>query len=78
MKRVNDFIMFKGKEKVDKSGRNVYFVLIYRIFNDVNGKKIKIEKIVNLYYFKKEGIILVGIMELKLEEKLNIDENKNN
>ncbi|PBE99892.1 hydrolase [Clostridioides difficile] len=78
MKRVNDPTMPKGKEKVDKSGRNAYSVSTYRTFNDANGKKIKTEKIANSYYPKKEGIILVGTMEPKPEEKPNIDENKNN
>ncbi|HBF0341548.1 hydrolase [Clostridioides difficile] len=78
MKRVNDPTMPKGKEKVDKSGRNAYSVSTYRTFNDVNGKKIKTEKIANSYYPKKEGIILVGTMEPKPEEKPNTDENKNN
>lgn len=41
-------------------------------------KKIKTEKIANSYYPKKEGIILVGTMEPKPEEKPNTDENKNN
>ncbi|MGO0913942.1 VanW family protein, partial [Clostridioides difficile] len=78
MKRVNDPTMPKGKEKVDKSGRNAYSVSTYRTFNDANGKKIKTEKIANSYYPKKEGIILVGTMEPKPEEKPNTDENKNN
>ncbi|ALP04915.1 Vancomycin B-type resistance protein VanW [Clostridioides difficile] len=39
MKRVNDPTMPKGKEKVDKSGRNAYSVSTYRTFNDANGKK---------------------------------------
>ncbi|MCL0950891.1 VanW family protein [Clostridioides difficile] len=78
MKRVNDTTMPKGKEKVDKSGRNAYSVSTYRTFNDANGKKIKTEKIANSYYPKKEGIILVGTMEPKPEEKPNTDENKNN
>ncbi|HBG5053486.1 TPA: VanW family protein [Clostridioides difficile] len=78
MKRVNDPTMPKGKEKVDKSGRNAYSVSTYRTFNDANGKKIKTEKIANSYYPKKEGIILVGTMEPKPEEKTNTDENKNN
>ena len=78
MKRVNDPTMPKGKEKVDKSGRNAYSVATYRTFNDANGKKIKTEKIANSYYPKKEGIILVGTMEPKPEEKPNTDENKNN
>ncbi|ENZ9521704.1 TPA: VanW family protein [Clostridioides difficile] len=78
MKRVNDPTMLKGKEKVDKSGRNAYSVSTYRTFNDANGKKIKTEKIANSYYPKKEGIILVGTMEPKPEEKPNTDENKNN
>lgn len=60
MKRVNDPTMPKGKEKVDKSGRNAYSVSTYRTFNDANGKKIKTEKIANSYYPKKEGIILFG------------------
>ncbi|HFR4198100.1 VanW family protein [Clostridioides difficile] len=68
MKRVNDPTMPKGKEKVDKSGRNAYSVSTYRTFNDANGKKIKTEKIANSYYPKKEGIILVGTMEPKPEE----------
>ncbi|SJT32266.1 VanW family protein [Clostridioides difficile] len=78
MKRVNDPTMPKGKEKVDKSGRNAYSVSTYRTFNDANGKKIKTEKIANSYYPKKEGIILVGTMEPKPEEKPNTDENKDN
>ena len=78
MKRVNDPTMPKGKEKVDKSGRNAYSVSTYRTFNDSNCKKIKTEKISNSYYPKKEGIILVGTMEPKPEEKPNTDENKNN
>ncbi|EGT2202530.1 hydrolase [Clostridioides difficile] len=78
MKRVNDPTMPKGKEKVDKSGRNAYSVSTYRTFNDANGKKIKTEKIANSYYPKKEGIILVGTMEPKPEEKPSTDENKNN
>lgn len=40
MKRVNDPTMPKGKEKVDKSGRNAYSVSTYRTFNDANGKKL--------------------------------------
>ena len=47
MKRVNDPTMPKGKEKVDKSGRNAYSVSTYRTFNDANGKKIKTEKKAN-------------------------------
>ncbi|MCC0644480.1 MULTISPECIES: VanW family protein [unclassified Clostridioides] len=78
MKRVNDSSMPKGKEKVDKSGRNAYSVSTYRTFNDANGKKIKTEKIANSYYPKKEGIILVGTMEPKPEEKPKTDENKDN
>ncbi|HBG5344657.1 TPA: VanW family protein [Clostridioides difficile] len=78
MKRVNDPTMPKGKEKVDKSGRNAYSVSTYRTFNDANGKKIKTEKIANSYYPKKEGIILVGTMEPKPEEKPKTDENTNN
>lgn len=78
MKRVNDPSMPKGKEKVDKSGRNAYSVSTYRTFNDANGKKIKTEKIANSYYPKKEGIILVGTMEPKPEEKPKPEENKDN
>ncbi len=43
MKRVNDPTMPKGKEKVDKSGRNAYSVSTYRTFNDANGKKLKLK-----------------------------------
>lgn len=78
MKRVNDSSMPKGKEKVDKNGRNAYSVSTYRTFNDANGKKIKTEKIANSYYPKKEGIILVGTMEPKPEEKPKPEENKDN
>ncbi len=56
---------------------NAYSVSTYRTFNDANGKKLKLKK-ANSYYPKKEGIILVGTMEPKPEEKPNIDENKNN
>lgn len=44
MKRVNDPTMPKGKEKVDKSGRNAYSVSTYRTFNDAMVKKLKLKK----------------------------------
>lgn len=74
----------EGKKEEDKSPRNGYTVVTYRIFKDKNGKQIKKEKISTSYYPKRDGLVYVGTKpkeeekpETKPEEKPSTgDENQ--
>ncbi|MDR0879410.1 MAG: VanW family protein [Clostridioides sp.] len=64
-KKVNDPTLPVGTTKVDKNPRSSYSVLTYRIFKDEKGNVVKKEKVASSYYPKKEGVILVGTMQVQ-------------
>ncbi|HSQ88249.1 VanW family protein [Romboutsia sp.] len=68
VKKVEDPTIPKGQEKELEAGRNGYKVSTYRLYINNNGKVIKKEKVATSYYPKKQGVIVVGTMEIEPEQ----------